>query len=156
MTVIVTDGKTIASDSLTTFGHERGAAGSQKIFVESGLVFATSGVAIGQILVKWYLDGADPAATPKVGDEDWGMLVLDGTDIFHFHAKTPYPLRVGAPFSLGSGGDYALGAMHHGASPQEATAIAIKLCTACGGEIQSVDIAEATGKAEGTKLRVVE
>lgn len=155
MTVIATDGKTIAADSLTTFGHERAAAPSQKIIVEGGLVFATSGTAsVGQALVKWYISGADPAATPKCHDEDWGMLVLDGVEILHFHARSPYPLKVGVPFSLGSGGDYALGAMHHGASPEEAAAIAIKLCTTCGGEIQSVDIAEATGKT--AKLRVVE
>lgn len=154
MTVIATDGKTVASDSLITFGYERGAAASQKIFVEGGLVFATSGIALGQAIVRWYLNGADPSATPRVGDENWGLLVMDGSDILHFHAKNPYPIKVGAPFSMGSGGEYALGAMHHGASPEEAAAIAIKLCTTCGGEIQSVDIAEATGKS--AKLRVVE
>ena len=146
MTVIATDGKTIAADGLMTFGYERGANQSEKLSTSHGVVFATAGVAIHRTIVNWYAAGADPNNLPRIdGAEKWYLLVIDSEGMRFFSSLIPYPTRTKSPFTMGQGGEYAMGALQHGATPEEAVAIAIKMCTGCGGEIQVIDIAEALG-----------
>jgi ATP-dependent protease HslVU (ClpYQ) peptidase subunit len=44
------------------------------------------------------------------------------------------------PWAVGSGGDFAMGAMYVGASAEEAVAVAIELDPMSGGEIETVEI----------------
>ena len=146
MTVICTDGVTVASDSLTTFGDERGLRPSQKIMVKGGRIYAASGVMVLPELVAWHIAGADPRKLPVTGGrEEWSMLVFAPSQINFYHSDVPYPLRIDPPFALGSAGDFALGAIDHGASPEQAVAIAMRRSIKCGGPIQVVNIAEALG-----------
>lgn len=137
MTVIATDGHTIAADSLMTYGSERAAQPAEKLIRKDGRIFAVSGVGIMNVLVDWFLGGADPEKAPKLGpDGQWGLLVIESDGRMNYLTSTmPYMQRAAPPFVLGSGGDFALGAMHAGASPAEAAAIACKLDVHCGGDI---------------------
>jgi ATP-dependent protease HslVU (ClpYQ) peptidase subunit len=147
MTVVCTDGITIAADSQTTFGDERSFRPTKKIIVENGRIFASSGVSILPALVRWHVDGADPHKLPAVsGTDGWFMLMIDRSGYYYITSAVPYPIQVDPPFAIGSAADFAIGAMDYGASPKEAVAIAIKRSISCGGEIQVVNIAEALGQ----------
>ena len=61
------------------------------------------------------------------------ILNLDGTaDWFDEDREM---VRVMTPFAIGSGDDFAIGAMEAGASPEAAVVIAAKRDTGTGGEI---------------------
>lgn len=146
-TIAIKDG-IIAADSLTTFGNERGLRPTKKIAVGKKAVYAVSGVGgMLDVLVDWHEAGADPRNMPVVGSgERWTLLVARRhCSPCLFNSEAPYPQWVDTPFAMGSGGDYALGAMDHGASAEEAVAIACVRDTASGLPIQSVNIAEALG-----------
>lgn len=140
MTVIATDGRTIAADTLMCYSNERATARVQKLVRLDRHIFAITGSPILNALVDWYFGGARPKNKPDVLDE-WTLLVIDpeGRMSLYSHAK-PYPGPVKAPFAMGSGGEYALGAMYAGAPPVEAVEIACKLSVHCGGEITVFDI----------------
>jgi hypothetical protein len=145
MTVVATDGKTIAADSLTTFGYERSGQPAQKIVCKGGKIYAYAGVTcLFPVLIDWHLKGADPGSMPKMGDEEWSMLVID-RDGMNLYSSAPYPLKVAAPFAIGNAANFALGALALGVSSKAAVEVAIKLSTVCGGEIQVIDISEALG-----------
>lgn len=141
MTVIVTDGKVMAADSLTTFGGERSLKPTDKLRLRGGRVFGVSGI-VGMIddIVDWYCkEPRDPKEAPKAEGEQWSMLVLepDGR-IFHVHSCSCRPHEVAAPFTIGSGSEYALGAMLAGASPARAVEIACHLSTTCGLPVNQI------------------
>jgi hypothetical protein len=146
MTVIATDGKTIAADSLGLHGWERSAMPATKIITQHGKVFAVSGTSSSfGPLVEWYKKGHPIADLPK---GDWTFIVFSGVGkAVRFTNEVGYPTEIGFPFCDGSGGNYALGAMHHPthpATPEQAVETAIKISIGCGGPIQVVDITTAT------------
>jgi hypothetical protein len=145
-TIAIKDG-IIAADSQTTFGNERGLRPTKKIAVGKEAVYAVSGISILDPLVAWHEAGADPRNLPAVGSgERWTLMVAwRHGQVCLFNSEAPYGLRIDAPFAMGTGGDYALGAMDHGASAEEAVAIACRRDTASGLPVQSVNIDEALG-----------
>lgn len=76
------------------------------------------------------------------------MTKKDG--LTYYTDNVPYPLAVLPPFAIGSGADYAMGAMRHGASPRQAAEIACELCISCGGPVQVLDLVEM--EMPGTKI----
>ena len=147
MTTIATDGRTIASDSLMSFGHERSLHPSKKIHVGKGAIYATCGLGgLLEVLAKWHEDGAKPDAVPKTGgDEEWAMLVITRAGMSYIHSKALFAVPVAPPFSIGGGGEFATGAMEAGATPERAVEIACRRSNKSGLPVQVVDIAEALG-----------
>mgnify|MGYP000879959484 CR=1 FL=1 len=147
MTTIATDGKTIASDSLVTYGHERGAGKVEKIRVHMGRIYALGGLGcMMPALIEWHLAGADPRNTPPCSSEiGWDLLVIDAGGIVRYSNAAPYAAPVHPPWAMGQGAEFALGAIYAGASPAEAVAIACRLSTTSCLPVQVVDIAEALG-----------
>lgn len=137
MTVIATDGHSVAADSLMCYGTERAAQPAEKIIRRDGRIFAVSGIGIPHVLIEWFQSGADPEKAPKLGNDGfWGLLVVEADGRMSYLTSTmPYSQPAAPPFVLGSGGEYALGAMHAGATPAEAVAISCKLDVHCGGDI---------------------
>ncbi len=148
MTVIATDGKVMAADSLTTFGHERGRMAAKKLRAKDGRIFGVAGIS-GLIddLVDWYVKTPrDPKEAPKAEGETWSMLVMESDGrMFHVHSSQCRPVEVAAPFAIGSGSEFALGAMLAGASPARAVEIACELSTACGLPVQQIKSTGAGG-----------
>lgn len=108
-------------------------------------------------LLDWYESGAHGKDVPLCTEEQgWSMLVLRPGVCDLFTSKAPYGDPCELPYALGSGGDYALGAMHAGASPQQAIEIACRIDTGSGGAIQVIDIAEALGLSHEWTKRDVE
>lgn len=149
MTVIASDGLTIAADGQLMLGQsEIGALNLKKIrVVEAKAIYAMDGtIALLDALIDWHRKGADPHALPvSSGDDDWGMVVITTEGVTAFNKGVPYPARWAYPLTLGCGADYAMGAMLAGASPQQAVEIACAKNAFCGGDIQVIDIKEALG-----------
>lgn len=145
MTTIATNGKVIAGDGivLTSWGLVT-ARGLKKIHVRNGNIFAFAGAAaLIDPLIQWHHDGCDVKALPPCDhDGGWSMVVCDADGVHLYTSKAPFRDVLELPFALGTGGDYAMGAMLAGATPEEAVHIACKLDNGSGGEIQVIDIEE--------------
>jgi hypothetical protein len=152
MTTIATDGRTIAADGLrrTGWGCKMDMT-VEKIHVRYGRIYALAGsYALVTPAIEWHHKGADPHDLPRCEKDDgWSLMVLerDGS-IATYNNQAPYPEKQSFPFIMGSGCDYALGAMDHGATPEEAVRIACRRDESTGGEIQVIDIKEALGLKE--------
>lgn len=156
MTTIATDGVTIAADGQESWGNEAMRLDVQKIIVMDNVIYALSGAnSMLERLIEWEQEffngakGAPPAAAPDVA---WTLLVIRRTyriASVAYISKCPYPSPVSGVFALGSGADYAVGAMHCGKTPAEAVALVRdkRLDVWTGGDIQVVNIAEALGLA---------
>ena len=150
MTTICSDGITIAGDGLACWGDEPVSRADLKIEQRGNRIFALSGAsAMLPALIKWVDEGADVARVPAgIGPEVmWSLLVIEKTGVCAYVSKCPYASPMSYPISIGSGADYAMGAMHAGKTPREAVEIASKLDVWTGGDIQVIDIAEALGLA---------
>ena len=150
MSIVCSDGKTIAADGLTTFGDEWAMRPSVKIKVVNGCIYAYAGIlAMRDVITEWYSARVDYGNPPKSPEKDaWTLLVIDQTEThYHVDSNTPWPIVVDVPYAMGSGDRYALGALHAGATPREAVEIACKLSISCGPPIQELNIAEALADA---------
>lgn len=139
----------IAADGLRCFGSERSRTDVQKItIVGRNVIYAYAGIsALHAPIIAWFEAGHDPKNVPQFNSSDathgWALLVIkkDGS-MWSVGDEAPYPLEARAPFTLGSGADYAMGALHAGVSAKRAVEIAAKLDLHTGGDIQVVSIAE--------------
>jgi ATP-dependent HslUV protease subunit HslV len=144
MTTIATDGVTIAADKLLTFGHERSLLPIRKMLVQDGRIYAMCGPAgFLEPLAKWHTSRGPIDAMPKCDDVMVSLLVIDDASTTLIQSKRPYPVPVIPPFAIGAGAEFAMGAMHAGATAEEAVGIACRLSTTSGGGIDTIDIAEA-------------
>lgn len=144
MTTIITDGKTIAADSLSLMGSEPVAyLNRRKLLVRNRKVYAMSGVAgMREALAAWIDAGADPKEAPPTQTDNggWGLIVASPGEVIYVTNTCLYPGLMKPPFSIGSGQAYALGALAAGASPRAAIAIAAQFDVNSGGEIQVIDL----------------
>jgi hypothetical protein len=148
MTTIAWDGRIVAADSLGVAGGGRSFLPSKKIVEEGGVIFAACG-RMGPMLdawAKWWKDGADPTNVPPQGGstEDCGNFIVfaDGR-CFIFSHMVPYACEEAAPFAIGSGADYAVGAMKAGADACRAVEIAIECDVNSGGPVEVIFTAKA-------------
>lgn len=142
MTTIAFDGKCLAADS-------RGGGGFiepveyQKIFDCGEFVVAGSGNwAAVQRWVDWFQAGADKADYPDWGDRLSGVFVVSRkTGLMQVWGPgDPHPSVDwhSGPNALGSGEEFAMGAMLAGATASEAVEIASRLDPHTGGPIRVV------------------
>jgi len=148
MTTIATDGLTIAADGKASAGTMVTSSKVNKVRVLNGVIYAVSGLeAYVQPLIDWHNAGADPAKYPLAkgdGNESCLLVIVEPGRGQYYTYGIPYRVDVEFPFALGSGRDFAIGAMEAGASPLEAVDIAVRRDVYSGGSIQVLDIAEAT------------
>jgi len=149
MTVIATDGKTIASDSQETGAYTERCAKLYRL--NDGRIAGTtgdSGLSLkmirylnGEISAdEWYYTwgGYGDASLILVGTMRWtgedssqgseeGCWILDSDSLEEIPARLPA--------AVGSGSLLAMGAMEEGKSPKQAVKIAIKRDPYCGGPV---------------------
>lgn len=142
MTVIAYRNGIMASDSRLTNGDQIVPGGYSKIRrLEDGTLIGGCGDVVAiEALFEWAV-GDRKVKPPKVcRDADMIMVSPDGT-ITQMEGRYPYSVRdTGGYYAQGSGGDVALGAMHHGASAVDAVKAAIAHNAACGGEVQMLPL----------------
>lgn len=148
MTTIACDGRTIAADSRSTFGTLPAERPSQKLLVRDGRVFAVCGLdGLLERLADWHDAGADPTKMPIVGPEQgWEMHVVTRRGAYRFSNTAPVAVKVDWVWTMGSGRDYALGAMDAGAAPRRAVEIAKRRDIYTGGRVQVIDLAKVFAK----------
>lgn len=136
MTTIATDGKTIAADSqgCTSFIVRHSVIKLHRIRDEV-LGFAGEPPEI-QKYIDWVRLHRPEENAPKFSDRFFGLLVRKGSVLFEDDSLNPQV--VGSPFAVGSGQEFAMGAMLAGASPREAVRIAIALDPHSGGKVRTM------------------
>lgn len=145
MTTIAYKDGIIASDSRATW--EDGFTEScQKLFrMRSGPhkseIVATSGAASpGMVFVDWYENPKRQRPKIQFEDESFICLVLNWDGLFAVddHCRLQ---RISEPFyATASGGNFAMGAMAHGASAEEAVAIACRFSAFSAPPIQTMTL----------------
>jgi hypothetical protein len=147
VTVIAVSGGVIAHDRQITAGS-RMHDGSKSALSTRGRLLVWNGPQdLGIAMANWYLKAADRCGIGGVcpdtagplphgqTTEDWARLVvgeLDGSVLMYEAAGFPVTLDPSKRYAFGQGADFALGAMHHGATPIDAVNIANRYSIYCG------------------------
>lgn len=161
MTTIAWDSRFLAADSLRCFGEYRMPGDHRKIItrapdgteyrIEDGrpLAFAATGFGgLRPIWIDWYMGGQKREDAPSSVQGQWSGYFLVLTQVSNWDnrplmqtctCETPYLEEITGPMAWGSGGDFAIGAMHAGKNALEAVEIA-KACSATsGGPVHFLD-----------------
>jgi hypothetical protein len=133
MSTIVYRAGVMASDS-RAYGGGRAPVGTKaKIHrLPDGSLIGVSTTVPGQgeALALWVANGADPAKPPP-GITDVKatiLLVRPNGEVFYADDSLYFSGPLAGPYwAIGSGGEFALGAMEMGADPERAVEVAIKL-----------------------------
>jgi hypothetical protein len=142
MTTIAYDGNTLASDSLSCCGFKEQSP-ARKIYEREKQYIAGSGL-VGAIKrwIEWYDDGADHDKFPDLKDDLGGIFIVDKeTKLLQvWGAGYPYPVVDWnlKPNALGSGEQFAMGALLAGANAEQAVIIASKLDTGTNDQVQVI------------------
>lgn len=133
MTTIAFDGEHIAADSMLSGAYVDTA---EKIFkISGGYLMMAGSYSEGLIFKKWCKDRTKPK--PKL--DDFEALEIRGKKVMYYdEGIEPIPLK--APAAIGTGCQFAMGAMLAGATAKEAVKIASKLDEATGGRIKVVKV----------------
>lgn len=145
MTTIAWDGRSIAADRrLTGTG---GVATVGKLFRLGGGVIMGGAGHYSQVVevVAWIKEGANPKKKPEFPEElaessDLIMVKPDGTC---YWLTWPYlrQVKINEPFTaVGSGADYAIGAMAAGADARKAIQIAARFDPYTGGRVDVIKV----------------
>lgn len=160
MTVVAWDGKTLAADKQSTSnGLKRKLTKIYKL-PNGHLVGATGGSLDCKKYVEWYEKVCDTTDDSTVYIPTWsgdntpwlmvvtpwkGVYMYTGGDAFIDYSENDI-------FAIGSGAEYALGAMRAGATAEEAVLIASEFDNGCGMGVDTItlDVEENTVKVTMT------
>lgn len=142
MTIIVYRNGVMASDT-SIFGDRTMCGNVRKINMrEDGALIGGAGImSFAAEFMRWFMNGEN-GERPKLGlsdKESASILIvrpsgmIEEHDIYGWYTHdTPY-------YAIGSGMDFAYGAMDYGASAVEAVKVAIKRNAYCGGEVYALN-----------------
>lgn len=143
MTVIATDGRTMACDGIVTQHGTIIDLDCCKVDrLSDGSVFGSAGDSVGGDLMRDWLNGGKVGDFPRMESTTGLLLNVDGTVDLYCSEDGGRPTRVPPPMAIGSGMDIAIGAMDAGASPQRAVEITIRRVPNTGGTVRSQSIGE--------------
>ena len=134
MTTIAYDGKKVVSDSLSCIGDMKYEQDCQKLFKDVG-PFAVLGIAgsyqdsMDVIQTIQDYNKIDHIRSLDFKELDWKCVMLGVThdgQVWHYSGNRSFELRPDLPYAIGSGGDYAMGAMAVGATAEEAVLAAAR------------------------------
>jgi ATP-dependent protease HslVU (ClpYQ) peptidase subunit len=142
MTVIVWDGTTLAADRQCTVSSNFKTTLTKIFRLTEGLIGFAGNCEQVPVLLQWFLDGCIPDLYPEYqADKDTAtecIVVLPDGKILLYDANH-LPIYIEAPcFAIGSGAQFAMGAMRQGATAEEAVKIAIHYDVFCGNGITSL------------------
>lgn len=134
MTTIATDGKTMAGDGQREFCQTIVDSEAVKVRkLSDGRLYGSCGETAFSELVAAWLEGAEkPDWKP---DDGFCALVVTPSGEVYSLSERCHPIKIKAPAAIGSGMDFAIGAMEYGASPKDAVEIARKRDPGTGGTI---------------------
>ncbi|WP_374387103.1 hypothetical protein [Brevundimonas sp.] len=137
MTTIAYRDGVLAADTLATWGDSRDGRISK--IVKRGPILACAGGAVagGQRFLDWVrtgMQGDPPEST--TGDGEWYGYIITPDDQFCLWGPRGWERCRGETLTLGSGSEYAKGAMSMGADAVRAVEVAILHDTKSGGPIE--------------------
>lgn len=137
MTVVAYKDGVLAADKQSTFAGLRRTTTKIARLPDGRLFGAAGNSSKCRALLQWFEKGDADAKYPDDKNECMVLIVnLDGSLVYYDDGPTPILLE--DPFTaIGSGRDYAMGAMDVGASAVKAVDVACKYDTGCG---QGVDL----------------
>lgn len=138
MTTIAAKGGMVAADSqITGNGGSRKGRVRKLVRLSDGSIFGGAGnyISVRRLLV-WAESGFEGKRPPKTQEAECLLIRPDGTVLSLDGQGEPYEVE-GAFHAIGSGGDYALGAMAMGADPLRAVQVAAEFDPMTSGPFQS-------------------
>lgn len=143
MTTVVYKNGVMAADKMASEGNNK-TGKMTKIFRVNGYLVGFSGAAdCSMALLRWFEDGADEEAWPDPykDDPEATMMVVAPTGQVMFYERFPIPIIMENEFfAIGSGADFALGAMQMGADPKTAVEVACLLDAYSGNGIDMLSL----------------
>jgi ATP-dependent protease HslVU (ClpYQ) peptidase subunit len=147
MTTIACVGGIVAADTQLTANY---ISYGSKIIEDGEKIYCLVGeVCYARVLVQLLQDGMNltecRAALKDAGIEykegQFAVVVIDRDelDAILIHPNLLAD-TLSEPWAVGSGGDFAMGAIYAGSSAEEAVAIAIELDPSTGGEVETIEI----------------
>lgn len=153
MTTIAYRDGVMAADSQTTAGEVRRGA-TRKVFqlLDGSLVGFSGGLSEIGPAVQWFAEGKLPYKRPRL-PEDASLLVIEASpsgEVSYYRHNLIPQLTVAAFHAIGSGNEFALGAMAMGANAQQAVAVAAEFDIYTGGRITTLSLHQRTPERSGT------
>lgn len=144
MTTIATDGKTIAADGLSTSGDMVTDTNVRKLTrLPDGSIVAGCGELAA---MKQAIDCLHaPNAHPDDLTGEFTLIRVAGDGTITRYEGSLFGITTTAPAAIGSGREFALGAMLAGKPPKEAVEIACRCDVYSGGEILVMEPHRPTG-----------
>ncbi|MDH7971056.1 hypothetical protein QH494_02585 [Sphingomonas sp. AR_OL41] len=143
VTTIATDGQTMASDGQSSFGNTIVNDAAIKIArLNTGALIGTAGNnARRHAVIAWLNDGmATPYPFPEPDDDrDIIALIVDDEGAM-FLSGVGDLSAISLPAAIGSGSDFAIGAMLAGATPANAVALAAQRDVWTSGKITTMTV----------------
>ena len=146
MTVIATDGRTMAGDGLCLSGWTVISKNEVKVESARGSILGYCGTrADCRAFAHFFFDNAYQSllslhkkqSRPNLGS-GFAALALSPTGQIILYDDQCFASIMTEPFAIGVGADLAIGAMKAGASPRRAVEIACEVSSGCGGRITVV------------------
>lgn len=142
MTTIAWDGKTIATDTQATSTYIDQNTYDKIFTTKAGEIVACAGACSDIAAFRLWLENGDDDKDFPEGIKELHALLVDTSDASsgvsaYYYDNRPERFPVKAPCAVGSGQDFAMGALLMGASARQAVAVAIKLDPFTGGKIRS-------------------
>lgn len=139
MTTVAYDGKTLAADKMSTTNGRPHLSVHEKIrrinyHGQAALAAGAGTIVYSHTVIEWLNRGApsdDKPDLPGPDDSFTVMVVTEGGVFIYTDSLVPVPVG-NIPWALGSGSEYALGAMAAGASAKRAVEIACTLDVSSG------------------------
>jgi ATP-dependent protease HslVU (ClpYQ) peptidase subunit len=126
-TTIVWDGKYLACDTQASYGHSRATVATKIVYSparQEWMGFAGD-LAFYHRVKSWFLNSKSPISDLK---GDFGVVVVNQKGVCrHYGGGLSSYVEIEGPFAIGSGSEYALGAVCAGRSAKEAVQIASHL-----------------------------
>lgn len=144
MSIIVWDGKTLAADKQATHSDlKRRVTKIRRI--RGHLVGVSGDWDRAQELLQWFEQGADVEKIPsfqKTADDYVGMLVITPDRRVLKYERTHVPMEYSEEdcYCMGSGRDYAYGALFMGANAESAVRAAITFASSCGMGVDTLTL----------------
>ena len=136
MTVVAFDGQSLAGDRLAAAGGTP-LPRTRKVFWlrapngKQALVGFSGGSSYTNAYLNWMNGGPAPVSGP---DEKWSILLIEHPRLVWYRSDSAnrWDLFGATKWAIGSGADYALGAMAAGKTAADAVRIASRLDVGCG------------------------
>lgn len=137
MTTIAYRDGVIAADTLATWGSSRDGAFTKVAKRGPYLAGVSGGVAACQRFLDWFSMGlrGDPPQMPDGDRTSHGIIILPDDRMLTWGPTGWERTRIIDHYAMGSGGEFAQGALAMGATAERAVQVAIQYDTKSGGDI---------------------